>query len=174
MSRSEKHKVCIGTISNAHGIRGDLKIRLYLTNPHDITSYSPLFLGDGSEFPLKKVLTFLSSGVIVSTKTLKDRDEALKMRGEKLYVDRAQLPDLDDNSYYHTDLIGLSVQNERGQEVGLVKYVHDYGAGPVLEIVDPATQESALVPFQDEAVPVVQLGSHLVVKDQYLTDLYQE
>jgi hypothetical protein len=43
-----------------------------------------------------------------------------------------------------------------------------------LEVFDPSTCKSVLVPFRDEAVPVVELGSRVVIKDAYLSDLYQE
>lgn len=174
MSLSKENRVCIASIAGAQGIRGDLKVRVYLDDPNDIRHYSPLFLEDGSEFPLIKVLRSLPSWVIVSVPTIKDRETALNLRGEKLYVRRDQLPDLESNTYYHTDLIGLCVQNEEGAVVGTVKYVHDYGAGPILEVFDPTTSKSALVPFQDASVPFIDLDSHLVVRDEYLTDLYEE
>lgn len=154
-------------------MRGEVKLRVYLDNPADISQYSPLFFEDGSEFPVTKVIRSLPSSVIVSVKTIHDRDDALKLRGENLYVTRDQLPPVEDNTYYHTDLIGLAVQNEHGKTVGKVKYVHDHGAGSILEIFDPATYKSALVPFQDAAVPFIDVTSHLVVLDHYLSDLYE-
>lgn len=173
MSLSKENRVCIASISGAHGVRGDVKLRVYLDNPADISQYFPLLFEDGSEFPVTKVIRSLPSSVIVSVKNIHDRDAVLKLRGENLYVARDQLPLLEDNTYYHTDLIGLSVQNEHGKMVGKVKYVHDHGAGPILEIFDPATYKSALVPFQDAAVPFIDVKSHLVVLEQYLTDLYE-
>lgn len=170
---NKTNKVCIASISGAQGVRGDLKIRVYLEDPCDIADFSPLFFEDGSEFHIK-VLRVLPGGVIASAQTVQDRDEALKLRGEKLYVLREQLPAVEDDTYYHTDLIGLAVQNEQGTEVGTVKYVHDYGAGPLLEVFDSSTCKSVLVPFRGEAVPLVELSSHLVIKDVYLTDLYEE
>ncbi|HCI48603.1 MAG: 16S rRNA processing protein RimM [Alphaproteobacteria bacterium RIFCSPLOWO2_01_FULL_45_8] len=174
MSEPKKNnKVCVASISGAQGIRGELKIRVYLDTPSDIGIYSPLFFEDGSEFSLK-VIRSLANAVIASTPTIKDRDQALKLRGEKLYVRRDQLPAVDADTYYHTDLMGLPVQNESGTVVGVIKYVDDYGAGTVLEVFDPVTCRSVLVPFQDASVPFIDLDSHMVIKDQYLTDLYEE
>ena len=173
MSVLSQSKVCIASISGAQGIKGDLKVRVYLNNPSDISNYSPLFFEDGAEFHIK-VVRSLPGSIIASALTVKDRDEALKLRGAKLYVLRDQLPPVEDNTYYHADLIGLLVQSEQGEDVGIVKYVHDYGAGPLLEVFDPLTCKSVLVPFREEAVPVVELGSRVVIKDAYLSDLYQE
>lgn len=173
MPLSKENRVCIASISGPHGVRGDLKLRVYLDSPSDIRHYSPIFFEDGSEFPLVKIIQSLHSSVIVSVKTVHDRDEALRLRGENLYIKRDQLPVLEDNTYYHTDLIGLSVHNEHGKEVGKVKYVHDHGAGCILEIFDTSTYKSVLVPFQDAAVPFIDLKSHIVVLDQYLTELYE-
>jgi 16S rRNA processing protein RimM len=173
MPGSKRNKICIASISGAHGVRGDLKIRVYLNNPSDIEQYTPIFFEDGSEFPLHKVIRSLPSSVIASAKTVKDRDEALRLRGEKLYVMREQLPELESDTYYHTDLIGLPVENDKGTVVGMVKYIHDYGAGPILEVFDPSTYKSVLVPFRNESVPIVDLA-RVVIREQYLTDLYEE
>jgi 16S rRNA processing protein RimM len=171
----KKGNICIGTISGPHGVRGALKIRMYLDDPGDIAQYTPICFQNGSVFSLKKVIQVLPSSVIVSVHNLNDRDAALALRGENLYIARDQLPEIDDKTYYHTDLIGLSVQNEAGKIVGKVKYVHDYGAGPLLEIFEEKTAKSILVPFQDVSVPEVNLDKGIIlVLDVYLQDLYQE
>lgn len=173
MSALKENKICIASVSGAHGVRGDLKIRVYLDYAGDIADYSPLFLENGDVFPLRKVLRSLPSSVVASVEGVTDRDQALKLRGERIYVLRDQLPETESNTYYHTDLIGLAVCTEDGADVGKIKYVHDYGAGPLLEVFEPATHKSVLVPFRDEAVPTVELGSHVVINKIYLEDLYE-
>lgn len=175
MDMSKQENICIATISGPHGIQGHLKIQVHLDVPGDIAEYDPILFQDGSTFSLKKVIRCLPRAVIVSVQGVMDRDAALALRGEKLYITRDQLPEVEEEDYYHTDLIGLSVLNEKGCEIGLVKHVHDYGAGPILEISDPKTHKSILVPFRKDAVPEVSLKSKkLVVMDSYLQDLCEE
>ncbi|MDC0349287.1 ribosome maturation factor RimM [Alphaproteobacteria bacterium] len=172
---SKQENICIATISGPHGIQGHLKIQVHLDVPEDISEYDPVLFQDGSTFPLKKVIRSLPRAVIVSARGVTDRDAALALRGEKLYITRGQLPEVEEENYYHTDLIGLSVFNEKAFVVGLIKHVHDYGAGPILEIEDPKTHKSILVPFRKDAVPEINLKSkEVVVRDSYLQDFCEE
>jgi 16S rRNA processing protein RimM len=68
-----------------------------------------------------------------------DRNAAEKLNGVELYVDRALLPDTDDDDdFYHADLIGLKARLVDGSEIGEVMAVPNFGAGDLLEIRDPA------------------------------------
>lgn len=164
--------LCIASISSAHGIKGHLKVRTFLENPSDIDQYKDLLFEDGGSFCIQKVLRVDKGSVIVTVKGVTDRNQAEALKGKRLFIPREQLPNLEEDTYYHTDLINLDVEDEQGRTVGKVKYVHDYGAGPVLEVYDLHTQKSALVPFRDEAVPSVSLAKGIVVvQSAYLKDL---
>lgn len=165
-------KLCIASISSAHGIRGHLKVRTFLSDPQDIDQYKELFFEDGQPFCIKKILQVNKGSVLIVAVGVTDRNQAEALKGKKLFIDRDQLPDLEDDTYYHADLVNLEVHNEHGEKVGHVKYVHDYGAGPILEVYTPETQKSVLVPFRDEAVPSVCMDTRVVVVQSiYLKDL---
>ena len=42
-------KVLIGKIVNAHGIKGDVKVKSFTMNPADVCSYTPLLKSDDSD-----------------------------------------------------------------------------------------------------------------------------
>ena len=85
------------------------------------------------------------------------------MKGVRLYVSRAALPDIDDDeTYYQADLIGLTVETEAGERLGEVVAVQNYGAGDFLEIREPEGGTLTL-PFTKAVVPVVDIpGGRLV------------
>ena len=165
-------KICIASVSKAHGIRGHLRIRTFLQDPSDLEQYKTLFFEDGSLFQISKILRYDKGSAIVIVDGVSDRNMADALKGKSLYIDREDLPDLDEETFYHTDLIGLAVKNEEGDPIGKVKYVHDHGAGTILEIFDPQTQNSVLVPFRDESVPEVDLlNKCITVHSSYLDEL---
>ena len=91
------------------------------------------------------------------------REQAEALKGVRLYVARAALPELDEEeTYYQADLIGLSVETQSGEVLGKVLAVHNYGAGDFLEVRGPEGRALTL-PFTKAAVPAVDIaGGRLI------------
>ena len=90
------------------------------------------------------------------------RDAAEQLKGCRLYISRAALPEPAPREYYHADLIGLRAENSEGDEMGRVSAVLNYGAGDILEITR-SDGETELIPFSDAHVPVVDFAEGRVV-----------
>ncbi len=92
-----------------------------------------------------------------------DRTAAEKLRGTKLWVERDQLPDLEDeDEFYFEDLIGLTAEDQSGKPAGKVLAVENFGAGDLLEI-KPPQGASYYLPFTKETVPVIALDQGKLV-----------
>jgi 16S rRNA processing protein RimM len=107
---------------------------------------------------IKNGLSARMSGVI-------SKEEADKLKGTRLYVPRERLPQLLEDEYYHTDLIGLIVQNLEGSNIGRIKSVLNHGASDLLEIEDKRENKSILVPFTQQIVPKVDIKNSIVIID---------
>ena len=174
MKRDEKEpdgKVCLAQIGAAHGIRGEVRIKLFSDDPHALTDYGPLHNADGSQQfiilsarPSKMVFVCRIKGV-------GDRNGAEALNGTKLYIDRVQLPEPEEEEFYYSDLIGLEAVLEEGTILGHVIAVHDFGAGDLLDIA-PKRGKSVLVPFTKEAVPEIDFdaGRVLVIPPEGLLE----
>ena len=157
-------RVCLGVIAAAHGVRGHVKIKTFTADPESVADYGPVGDEPGRrQFAL--VLTGRTKGgVIAKLDGIEDRDAAEALKGTRLYVDRAALPEPDRDEFYHADLIGLHVELEDGTALGRVEAVHDLGAGELLEVA-LVNRRSVMVPFTREVVPEVDLeGGRLVLK----------
>lgn len=87
-----------------------------------------------------------------------DRNAAEALKGLRLYVARAALPEADDDEFYHADLLGLRVvMAEGGAEIGTVRAIIPAGSTEVLEIDRGPGQHTQLVPFTRAAVPEVDI-----------------
>lgn len=158
VSVSEDKRICLGKITDAHGIRGEIRVRTYTEAPEDIGAYGPLEDEAGNRrFSLSNV-RLVKGGVVARLDGIKDRTQAEALRGTELFIDRTKLPEQDDGVWYHTDLIGLAVLDTKGTAFGEVVSVQNYGAGDLLEIRPADGGSTLLVPFTEDVVPDVDLA----------------
>lgn len=148
--------ILMGVIGAAHGIKGEVRVKSFAADPEGLGDYGPLRAKDGRIFTVKTIRA-ANEVVIVRFAEVADRNAAEALAGVELFVDRAALPDdLEEEEFYHADLVGLEVVDEAGGAVGTVHAVHDFGAGDILE-VRPKGGKSLMIPFTRAAVPEISL-----------------
>ena len=91
-----------------------------------------------------------------------DRNGAERLKGERLYVPRAALPEPESGEFYHADLIGLRAEDASGKPLGSVRGVYNFGAGDVIEI-EFAGGGTEFLAFTDANVPVVDVAAGRIV-----------
>jgi 16S rRNA processing protein RimM len=156
-------RVCVGVITGAQGVRGAVRLKTFTAEPKDVASYGPLEDESGQRrFKLR--LTGSAKGVLIGKLAgIEDRDRAEALRGLRLYVPYAALPEPGEDEFYHADLIGLEAVLPDNTVLGRVRAVHDFGAGDTLEI-DRSVGQPVVVPFTRAVVPVVDIaGGRLVI-----------
>ncbi len=146
--------VCVGAIAGAFGVQGEARMKSFCAEPAEIAGYSPLATENGQAFRLR-ITRPVKGGFAARLSGVETREEAESLRGTSLYAPRERLPALDEDEYYHADLIGLEVVDTGGAVLGRVRMVHDFGAGDVIEI---AGETELMLPFTRAAVPTVDLG----------------
>ncbi|MCB1522309.1 MAG: ribosome maturation factor RimM [Hyphomicrobiaceae bacterium] len=153
-------RILLGEIAGAHGIRGDVLVRTFTSEPAAIADYGTLTDAAGNA-PLElKIVRETPKGVIARVSGVGDRNRAEALKGRKLYVLREALPDTDgEDDFYHADLIGLVAVDPAGKRIGEVVTVANYGAGDLLEVRISATRKSELIPFTKACVPVVDVAA---------------
>lgn len=149
-----KDPVKLGRIIKPHGIKGDVVIRVFCASPLDLSRYPTLFDAQQIAYKLQNFrLGTASDTVIAHIPGCTTRNQAEALRDLDLYVERNQLPPTEDeDTFYIHDLIGSIVLDAITNETcGKLTYVHDFGAGAILEIKTP---QGALkhIPFRPEAV----------------------
>lgn len=157
--------VCVGAIAGGFGVHGEVRLKSFTAHPEDIAAYGALNTEDGAR-SFDVTLTGQTSGALVARIAgVTSREQAEALRGTRLYVPRARLPDLPEDEFYHADLIGLSVHDSGGAPLGRVRAVLNHGASDLLEIEVPGESRTVLLPFTQEAVPTVDLGAGRIVAD---------
>ncbi len=147
-------RILIGRILAAHGLKGEVKIKSFTEAPLDVASYGAVVASDGRKFTLQHE-RMQGDTVIAAIKGISDRNSAESLRSLDLYVDRSDLPETDEDEFYHADLIDLPVVDASGAEVGRVLAFHNFGGGDVMEI--KRGHASVFVPFTVKMVPTVDI-----------------
>jgi len=160
-------EVVVGRIGRPHGLRGEVTVQVTTDDPDDrFAAGSVLGTDPASRGPLT-VTGMRRSGpvLVIGFEGVTDRDAAESLRGTMLTLDASTLPVPDDpDEFYDHQLIGLSVQDRSGNELGRVVDVWHPPAAPVL-VVTRTDGSEELVPFVSAIVPVVDLEAGRLVVD---------
>ena len=99
--------LCLGRITAAHGIKGEVRVKSYTAAPEDLVAYGPLSDASGAKQYRLSLSGRLKSSLICRIDEVKDRDAAEALRGLALYVPRTALPEIEEaDLFYYTDLKG--------------------------------------------------------------------
>ena len=151
-------QVLVGVIVGAHGIKGEVKLKSFTSDPLSIGRYGPLQSSSGQQFEISK-LKAAKDDFIASLKNVGDRNEAEVLKGVELFVAREKLPKLKTHEAYAHDLLGLDVVLENGNTLGKLVGMPNYGAGDLLEVAVDGNSETVLIPFTNAFVPQEDFSS---------------
>jgi 16S rRNA processing protein RimM len=158
-------RIIVGAIAGSFGVQGEVRLKSFCADPAAIAGYGPLYTEDGTRSFKVKLTKAVSGGLGARLSGVETKEQADALRGTSLYADRARLPRLPDDEFYHADLIGLTVKDPGGALIGTVQAVHNHGAGDLLEIMGPGMKSSLLLPFTRATVPLVDISSGIIVAD---------
>lgn len=165
MSSSQPPLVIMGKIAGAYGIKGWVKVMSFTHPPEKILRYRPWQLLKDGQPQVVKVKSGKPHGktLVAWLEGIDDRNQAELLNGYEIAIERQQLPKLDNNEYYWSDLIGLKVINLQGIEFGVVTSLVETGANDVLVVQG---ERERLVPWILEQVIIkVSLEEGLMTVD---------
>jgi len=158
----------LGHISGAYGVKG--WVRVYsLTRPRDDILQYPLWQletrpGSGVRKPVELLQGRpQGKGIVARISGCNDREQAAVLRGTSIAVSSDQLAVLDNGEYYWRDLIGLSVHNQQGVELGRVDTLMETGNNDVLVVNG---ERERLIPYlPGDSVVSIDLAAGRMVVD---------
>ncbi len=156
--------VLVAQVGAAHGVQGEFKLISFMDDPASVLEHSPLLDGQG-----RPVLALIKGRqhkgqLLVFADGVADRTTVEKLTHLKLYIERAGLPQPEEDEYYVTDLIGMAAFDIAGKPLGRVINVDNFGAGDLLDI-KPSEGASFYVAFTRAQVPEVHMAERRIVVD---------
>src|SRR5690606_23904553 len=166
--------VQMAVIGAPHGVKGELRVKTFTADPLALGDYGPLTSEDGRTFTVAAIRP-AKNIVVVRFKEVTTREQAEAVNGVALYVDRSVLPDeeLDEEEFFHADLIGLEIRDETGAKIGKVIAIQNFGGGDILE-ANLSGRRSVMIPFTLAAIPEVSVSGGYIRIDSVAAGLVDD
>ena len=123
----------IGKIVSVFGLKGEVKVQPWCDTPDFLCEFDTLYWKSGT--PVNVVHSRVQKNIVVmKIKGCDTVEEAQKLRGRVLYMDRDDV-ELEEGAYFVQDLIGLKVVDaDTGEEYGELAEVSETGANDVYHL----------------------------------------
>lgn len=153
----------IGKVVSTHGLRGELRVDPWCDSPQFLCQFKTLYLKKGetklsvSSRPHKTI-------AIVKAKGIDTIEEAEKLRGMVLYINRSDAR-LAPGEYFIQDLMGLDVIDiDTSKSYGKITDVLKTGANDVYQVTDEKKKDY-LIPVIDDVVKEIDInGGKVLIK----------
>ena len=152
----------VGRIASPFGVRGWLRINAFTAVAESLLEYSPWYLKVKGQWQAVEPLAgrHHGKGLVVQLKDCHDRDAAAALTGTDIGIYRSQLPPVDADEYYWSDLMGMQVITKDDQVLGVVDHLLETGANDVIVVKG---EQEHLVPYiKGQVVKSVDLEARII------------
>ncbi len=156
----------VGKIVTVHALKGEVKIAPWCDSPDFICEFDYLYLDKkGSKILDVEHSRVFKNMVIAKFEGIDTVEQAQMLRDKILYISRDDV-ELDEDTYFIRDLIGIKVvDKDTGKEYGVIKDVFQTGANDVYTI--KGEEREYLIP----AIPDVVYSTDIENKIMLITPL---
>ena len=126
----------VGSINKPHGIKGEMKVFPTTDDLNRFDELASVYIEKRDGFEERKIegVKYFKNMVILKLEGIDRIEEAELLRNRALFVPRNDAADLDEDTFYIGDLIGMDVYLEDGSRFGVLTEVLETGANDVYEI----------------------------------------
>ncbi|MGN0375829.1 MAG: ribosome maturation factor RimM [Butyrivibrio sp.] len=126
----------VGVITSTHGIAGEVKVFPTTDDPNRFKKLKKCILKTERETLELDIsgVKFFKNMVILKFKQFTNINEVEKFRNGELFVTRDNAVPLEEGEYFVCDLIGLKVQDEDSNFIGVISDVLQTAANDVYEV----------------------------------------
>jgi len=163
--------VVVGKLLGPYGIKGWMKLYSHTEPMDNIASYSPLWIQrEGAWQPIKlEHVQRHGKGLVTKVAGCDAREQVPAFTGCELAIKREQLPALQGDDFYWSELEGLKVVNIDGDCFGKVSHLFETGSNDVLVVnptADSVDKQQRLIPWLlEDVVQEVDLTAGTITVD---------
>ena len=141
----------VGVITTTHGVRGEVMVYPTTDDAERFLELEEIWLDTGKErLPLKiQNVKFFKNMVILKFEGYDDINAVQAWRQKDLLVTREQAVELQEDEYFIGDLIGLHVEDEEGNALGVLRDVLETVANDVYLVSRPGEKDLMLPAIKD-------------------------
>ena len=145
-----------GRITNTHGIKGEVKIEVWVDSPEFLRKFKVLYIDNK---PVKLLAGRTHKGFLLAKlEGFDDVNAAMTLKNKLVFIDRkdAKLPK---GSYFLADLMGARAVDEQGNELGELADIMELPAGNVYVV---RGEREILIPAVPEFIKKTDISAGLV------------
>lgn len=137
----------VGQIVNTHGIKGEVKVMPLTDDPNNFKRYGKVLVDD--TWREIQGVKFQKDRVILKLEGIESINDAEGYKRKYLKVLRSEEPELPEDTYYIADIIGATVYDTDGKDLGKIAEVIQTKNNDVYWIKKP---QELLIPVLEDIV----------------------
>lgn len=150
-----------GRITGTHGLKGEVRVQPWADSPEFLAEFDELYLDKGARKIEISSSRVHKSMLIMKIKGIDSIEQADGLRNKILYMNRDDV-ELDDDTYFIQDLIGLDViDDDTGEKLGVLDDVSETGSNDVYH-VKTGDGKIFLIPAIPDVIREVSLEDGIV------------
>ncbi|MCD4672844.1 MAG: ribosome maturation factor RimM [Anaerolineaceae bacterium] len=156
--------LAVGKLRRPHGIHGEILMDVLTDFPDRLGPGKEVYVGE-SHRPYEIIhMRRHDPALLVTLDGIDTRESAGELRNQLVYVYADGLPDLPEGEYYHHQLMGLRVEDEAGNELGVLEQILVTGANDVYLVRTSDDKELLLPAIHDVVLEIDIKQGKMVVR----------
>jgi len=160
-----KDEVVLGRVNGVFGIRGELRLFLHNPNSDLLAGGAQVILRTKQGRKAVRLTSRPGAGkrILGQIEGINTPEAARALMGADILYPKSRLPDLEEDTYYHHELIGVPVRTESGEKLGQLREIISSGDVDLWVVRGPAGE--AYIPAVGDEIISVSPGVEIVVTD---------
>jgi len=161
-SKGEPVYLAVGLLRRPHGVHGEILMEVYTDFPERLEDGTTVFLGAKHKPATLRHIRHHNEGLLFSFEGVDTPESAGLLRKQLVYVKTATRPALPAGQYYHHQMIGMTVVDDSGNELGKLTEIIQTGANDVYVVLS-GTGKELLLPSIKQVVLDVDVESNRMI-----------
>jgi len=157
-----KQLVHIGTFGQPLGLKGEIKIIMHTSDFKSFKSFCPYLNEAGKKIWFFDYLGIKNNKIVGKLKNCSDRNCAEELSGNKIFTNKKNLPKIEKNQFYVSDLIDCKVQTKNNKFLGTIINIDNFGAGDLINI-KKSNGKTFYIPMNEENVIDINIKKRIII-----------
>lgn len=154
----------VGQIVNTFGVKGMLKVKPFTDDVERFEELKKVYICKKEKLEEVEIeeVKYHKDMVLLKVKGIEDMNEAEKVKGLYLKIDRKNAKKLPKDTYFIADLLGLEVYSDTGELLGKVDDIFRTGANDVY-VVKNENGKQLLLPGIPDVIKEIDLEKEKII-----------
>lgn len=160
-----KDFLTVGAILAPHGVRGDIRIKPLTERPERFLEAPSINIKGLGKIKIQNA-RWHKQFILLKLEGVDSMDDADKLRGLEIIVEKSELGKLPEGRYYAFEIIGMDVYNPQGELLGVVSDILTTGAADVYAVKQIDGKELLLPAIKEVVLEIDINNKKMVVQPQ--------